>query len=44
MSTEDNNALSRSIFDGLSRNDVATVDELYTPGPYADHWLEKPIA
>jgi predicted ester cyclase len=31
MSTENNKALSRSIFDGLSRNDVAIVDELYTP-------------
>jgi hypothetical protein len=31
MPTGDNKALSRSIFDGLSRNDVAIVDELYTP-------------
>ena len=31
MSTEDNKALSRSLFDGLNRNDVAIVDELCTP-------------
>jgi predicted ester cyclase len=31
MSTEDNKGLSRRFFDGLSRNDVAIIDELCTP-------------
>ena len=31
MSTEDNKALTRRLFDGLNRNDVAIVDELCEP-------------
>ena len=31
MSTEDNKAATRRLFDGLNQNDVAIVDELCTP-------------
>ncbi len=31
MSTEDNKAVIRRIFDGLNQKDVAVIDELFTP-------------